>query len=157
MKLLKHYYTSFITTLFLLLFGQGVWGQTPNGTCDFGTTANGTTATTANTGFGGVRIGSAGGSFTIQNPGKTIGSQGELRGIAPTTSSINSVGLTSTEYGTATTTFTIAFDLHLSGGSSGIEGGWHNWAVLWPDDSFSWERKWALRNGSPFRMAQGRE
>ena len=27
MKLLKHYYTTFITTLFLLLFGQGVWGQ----------------------------------------------------------------------------------------------------------------------------------
>ena len=96
------------------------WGQTPNGTLDFGNTTDGTSATTTNTGFGGVRIGSAGGSFTIQNPGKTIGSQGELRGIAPTTSSINSVGLTSTEYGTATTTFTIAFDLHLSGGSSGI-------------------------------------
>ena len=27
MKLLKHYFTSFITTLFLLLIGQGVWGQ----------------------------------------------------------------------------------------------------------------------------------
>ena len=27
MKLLKHYYTTFITTLFLLFFGHGVWGQ----------------------------------------------------------------------------------------------------------------------------------
>ena len=27
MKLLKYYYTPFITTLFLLLFGQGGWGQ----------------------------------------------------------------------------------------------------------------------------------
>jgi hypothetical protein len=95
------------------------WGQTANGTLDFGSPTNGITASTANTGFGGVRIGSGGGGFTIQNPGKTIGSQGELRGIAPTSGSINSVGLTSTEYGTATTTFTIAFDLHLSGGSSG--------------------------------------
>jgi hypothetical protein len=96
------------------------WGQTPNGTLDFGNITDGTSATTTNTGFGGVRVGSAGGGFTIQNPGKTIGSQGELRGIAPTSASINSVGLTSTEYGTAATTFTIAFDLHLSGGSSGI-------------------------------------
>ena len=91
----------------------------PNGTLDFGTTANGTTSTTVNTGFGGVRVGSGGGGFTIQNPGQSIGTNGELRGIAPTTGSINSVGITSTEYGTAATTFTISFELHLSGGSSG--------------------------------------
>jgi hypothetical protein len=95
------------------------WGQTANGTLDFGSPTNGITASTANTGFGGVRVGSAGGGFTIQNPGKSIGSQGELRGIAPTSASINSVGITSNEYGTAASTFSIAFDLHLSGGSSG--------------------------------------
>lgn len=95
------------------------WGQTANGTLDFGSPTNGITASTANTGFGGVRVGSTGGGFTIQNPGKSIGSQGELRGIAPTSASINSVGITSNEYGTAASTFSIAFDLHLSGGSSG--------------------------------------
>jgi len=107
--------------LVILWFGASEkgWGQTPNGTLDFGTTANGTTATTGNTGFGGVRVGSGGGGFTIQNPGQSIGSDGELRGIAPTGTSINSVGITSTEYGTAATTFTISFELHLSGGSSG--------------------------------------
>jgi hypothetical protein len=105
---------------FMLVLGVGnVWGQTPNGTLNFGTTANGTTATTGNTGFGGVRVGTGGGSFTIQNPGQSIGSDGELRGIAPTNTSVNSVGITSTEYGTAATTFTISFEVHLSGGSSG--------------------------------------
>jgi hypothetical protein len=105
--------------LVMLLGIGGVMGQTPNGTLDFGTTANGTTATTGNTGFGGVRVGSGGGGFTIQNPGQSIGSDGELRGIAPTSASINSVGVTSTGYGTAATTFTISFELHLSGGSTG--------------------------------------
>jgi uncharacterized repeat protein (TIGR02543 family) len=105
--------------LFVVFIVNTGWGQTPNGTLDFGTTANGTTATTGNTGFGGVRVGTAGGGFTIQNPGQSIGADGELRGIAPTSGSINSVGITSTEYGTAATTFTISFELHLSGGSSG--------------------------------------
>jgi hypothetical protein len=110
------------TGLLLLFFGllaQSGWGQTPNGTLDFGITTNGTTATTANTGFGGVRVGTGGGGFTIQNPGQSIGTDGELKGIAPTAASINSVGITSTEYGTAATTFTISFELQLSGGSSG--------------------------------------
>jgi hypothetical protein len=107
--------------LLMLVMGgvSGVWGQTPNGTLDFGTVANGTTATTANTGFGGVRVGTGGGGFTLQNPGQSIGADAELKGIAPTGGSINSVGITSTEYGTATTTFTVSFELHLSGGSSG--------------------------------------
>jgi hypothetical protein len=93
--------------------------QTPNGFLDFGNAASGTAATTGNTGFGGVRVGSGGGGFTIQNPGLGIGSLGEVRAIAPTSTSINSIGLTSTEYGTAASTFTINFDLTLSGGSSG--------------------------------------
>ncbi len=110
----------------VLVLGVGnVWGQTPNGTLDFGTIANGTTASTANTGFGGVRVGAAGGGFTIQNPGQSIGVDGEFRGIAPTSAAVNSVGITSTEYGTAATTFTISFELHLSGGASGT---WHFFA-----------------------------
>ena len=95
------------------------FAQTPNGFLDFGTTADGTTATTGNTGFGGVRVGSGGGGFTIANPGKSIGSDGELRGVAPTSTSINSVGITSTEFGTAASTFTVSFELFLSGGASG--------------------------------------
>ncbi|MFY8021684.1 MAG: hypothetical protein ACOVP1_10815, partial [Bacteroidia bacterium] len=94
--------------------------QTANGFLDFGTATSNTTATTTNTGFGGVRVGTAGGGFTIQNPGQSIGINGELRGIAPSSASINSVGITSTEYGSASSLFTISFDLHLSGGSSGI-------------------------------------
>ena len=93
---------------------------TLNGTLTFGNTADGTTATTGNTGFGGVRVGTGGGGFTIQNPGQTIGSQAELRGIAPTGGSINSVGVTSTEYGTAAQVFTVSFEIYLSGGSSGM-------------------------------------
>ncbi len=90
-----------------------------SGTLDFGNTADGTTATTGNTGFGGVRIGTGGGSFTIVNPGQEIGTQAELRGIAPTTGSINSVGVTSAEYGTAATVFTVSFEVYFSGGNSG--------------------------------------
>lgn len=105
--------------LVMMLASVGVWGQTPNGFLDFGNPANGTTATTGNTGFGGVRVGTGGGGFTLQNPGQSIGTNAELRGIAPSTGSVNSVGLTSAEYGTAAATFTISFELHLSGGSSG--------------------------------------
>jgi hypothetical protein len=121
--------------LLSLCFFGGAWGQVPNGYLDFGTTSNGTTASTTNTGFGGVRVGAAGGGFTIQNPGQSIGTDGELTGIAPTTAAINSVGLTSAEYGTASTTFTISFELHLSGGASGT---WYFFAG----------------NGSPFGSAQ---
>ena len=111
-----------LKTLFLgmafLLYGQ-VWGQTPNGYLDFGNTANGTTATTGNTSFNQVRVGSGGGSFTIQNAGQSIGNQGEIRGIAPSTGSINSIDVTSTSFGTAAQTFTISFEIYFSGGSSG--------------------------------------
>jgi uncharacterized repeat protein (TIGR02543 family) len=92
---------------------------TANGTLDFGTPVDGTAATTANTGFGGVRTGTGGGGWTLRNPGQTIGTAGELRGVAPTSASINSVGLTSAEYGTAAQVFTTAFEVHFSGGSSG--------------------------------------
>jgi len=105
-------------TFFTLLSLEG-WGQTPNGFLNFGTTVDNTTATTGNTGFGGVRIGTGGGSIKLMNLGQSIGTDAELRGIAPTTVSVNSVGVTSTEYGTAATTFTVSFELHLSGGSSG--------------------------------------
>ena len=117
--LLKGWGLKVLSLMLVVMVGGSLMGQTPNGTLDFGTTANGTTASTTNTGFGGVRVGGAGGGFTIQNSGQSIGSDGELRGIAPTSTSVNSVGITSTEYGTAATTFTISFELHLSGGSSG--------------------------------------
>ena len=105
------------TLVFIILQANS---QTPNGFLDFGNPTTGTTATTGNTGFGGLRIGSGGGGpFTIQNPGQSIGTQGEFLGIAPTSASINSAGITSTEYGTAASTFTISFEVHLSGGSSG--------------------------------------
>jgi hypothetical protein len=94
-------------------------GQISNGSIDFGTLADGTTATSSNTGFGGVRIGTGGGGFLIKNPGYSIGSDAELLGIAPANTSVNSVGVTSTEYGPATNVFTIKFDVYLSGGSSG--------------------------------------
>src|ERR1043165_863672 len=106
-----------VTVLFCLAFNG--WGQTPNGAIDFGNTAGGTTATTGNTGFGGIRIGAGGGTVTIQNTGQSIGTQAEIRGIAPTGTSVNSFGITSTEYGTAATTFTVSFELYLSGGASG--------------------------------------
>ena len=105
--------------LALILSGAECLAQTANGFLDFGTTADGTTATTANTGFGGVRVGTGGGGFTIANTGQSIGTAGELRGVAPTVASINSVGITSAEFGTAATTFTISFELYLSGGSAG--------------------------------------
>lgn len=106
---------------FLLLFSSvWSWGQVSNGLLDFGNPADNTTATTANTGFGGVRVGAGGGGFFISNPGQTIGSGGELKGIATGTGSINSVGITSSEYGTSANLFTISFDLFFSGGDSGI-------------------------------------
>lgn len=118
LSLPKTYFKTVFVVLLFLIYNH-LFSQTPNGTLDFGNPTNNTTATTANTGFGGVRIGTGGGSFTIQNPGQAIGTQGELRGVAPTSTSINSVGVTDAQYGTATSTFTISFDLYLSGGSSG--------------------------------------
>ena len=50
--------------LAMTLLTQVGWGQSTNGFLDFGTTANNTTATTANTGFGGVRVGTGGGGFS---------------------------------------------------------------------------------------------
>lgn len=107
--------------MMMLVLGvsQSGWGQTRNGTLAFGNPTDGTTATTANTGFGGVRVGTGGGTITIANAGQEIGTQGELKLIAPTTASINSVGITSTEFGTAATAFTVSFEVYLSGGSSG--------------------------------------
>jgi hypothetical protein len=117
LNMLRKLHYLITTGLLLSTFGQA---QSPNGVLNFGTTADNTTATIANTGFGGVRVGSAGGSFVIQNSGTEIGTDGELRGIAPTTTSVNSVGISSTEYGTAATTFTVSFEIRLSGGTSGI-------------------------------------
>jgi CSLREA domain-containing protein len=96
-----------------------ICAQAPNGTLTFGDVPDGTTATTANTGFGGVRVGTGGGGFTLQNPGESIGSGAELKGVAPNTGSVNSVGVTSAEFGTAAQVYTVQFDAYFSGGSSG--------------------------------------
>ncbi|MFL9483585.1 beta strand repeat-containing protein [Chitinophagaceae bacterium LWZ2-11] len=98
-----------------ILFSH-VFAQKPDGYLDFGNPTDGVTATTSNTGFGGVRIGSGGGGFTLKNPGQEIGSGGELQGTAPTGSSVNSVGVIS---GINSGLFTISFEVYFSGGTSG--------------------------------------
>ncbi len=108
-----------LALLVLVVMGGSVRGQIANGFLNFGTTSSGTTATTANSGFSIIRIGSGGGNFTIQNPGQSIGYDGEIKGVAPNGGSVNSIGIASSAYGTAANTFTISFELHLSGGASG--------------------------------------
>lgn len=100
-----------------LCVGSSVQAQ--NGFLTFSNTSGNTTASTSNTGFSGVRTGTGGGGFTIVNPGEEIGTQAEIRGVAPTSASINSIGISSAEYGTAAQTFTVSFDVYFTGGSSG--------------------------------------
>jgi hypothetical protein len=108
------------TLIFVALVATSAWGQTPNGILDFGNVAEGTVATAANTAFSGVHIGSGGGSFIVKNPGQEIGYQAELQGVAPTGSSINSVGISAgTGFGDSSSTFTVAFEVCFKGGSSG--------------------------------------
>ncbi len=108
-----------VVTLFSLALSIGVLAQTPNGLLGFGDAVDGTPATTANSGFGGVRVGSGGGGFTLANPGVTTALGSELRGVSSSSGSINSVGVTSAEFGTAADVFSVQFIMNLSGGSSG--------------------------------------
>lgn len=64
-----------------------------------------------------VRVGSTGGSFNLENPGSSLGSNSELRIVAPTSASVNKFSIY--DYTTAATAFSLSFDLRLSGGSSG--------------------------------------
>ena len=101
---------------------QTIWNY------DFGT-GSGTfnTASSASTTFlptppvnGGtarVRVGSGGGSFNLENPGSSLGSGSELRIVAPTSTSVNKFSIY--DYISAATTFSISYDLRLSGGDSG--------------------------------------
>ncbi|MFA5805533.1 MAG: T9SS type A sorting domain-containing protein [Melioribacteraceae bacterium] len=84
-------------------------------------TASGTSTTflpapSTNGGTSFVRIGSAGGSFNLDNPGTTLGTDTELSGIGPTSTSVNKFSIYSY---TAATSFTIRFSIRFDGGSSG--------------------------------------
>lgn len=111
----------------VFLFGLITLGMAQPWTYDFGT-GTGSHTTGASTTFlpdppagGGadarVRIGTTGGSFNLENPGLVgFGSGSELRGVAPTTTSVNKFSIY--DY-TASKTFTIQFLIRLGGGSSG--------------------------------------
>lgn len=110
----------FLPTFSLFSLGFLAEAQTPNGTLDFGNPTNNDVATTANTGFGGVRKGMGGGSWILKNPGIiSLGQLGELRGVPPTNNKIASVGLTSAEYGTATQVSSIRFEVNLANNGTG--------------------------------------
>lgn len=101
------------------------WSQTPNGTIDFGSPVDATTLTTGSQTTYWTRTGTGGGSIALRNAGQEIGVIGEIEGTAPTSTSVNSIGITSAEFGTASTTFTVSFEVYLSGGASGT---WHFFA-----------------------------
>ena len=101
---------------------QTIWNY------DFGTgtgtynTASGNSTTflptpPTNGGTARVRVGSAGGSFNLVNPGSSLGTDSELVIVAPTSTSVNKFSIY--DYTTAATAFSLSFDLRLSGGSSG--------------------------------------
>jgi len=98
------------------------WGQP--WTYDFGTGTGSFTASASTTflptpvsGTARVRIGTGSGSFNLENPGlPNFGSESELRGVAPTGSSVNKISLY--DY-TGDKSFTIKFTLRFGGGSSG--------------------------------------
>ena len=64
-----------------------------------------------------VRVGSAGGSFEMANPGDALGSETELVGTAPTSGSVNKFSIY--DITTPATEFSLSFTLKLSGGTAG--------------------------------------
>lgn len=64
-----------------------------------------------------VRIGSTGGAFNLTNPGTTLGSNYELNGIAPTSTSVNKFSIQSH---TGAKFLKTSFRMRLDGGVSGI-------------------------------------
>lgn len=117
------------TLLALMTLGIAATGYAQLYTYDLGTgTGTFTTASTLSTTFlpqpttgGGselVRIGSTGGSWSLVNPGVSgLGSGSELVGVAPTSTSVNKFAIS--DFTTATSSFSMSFQLQLSGGSSG--------------------------------------
>ena len=63
-----------------------------------------------------VRIGSTGGSFNLNNPGTSLGSNYELNGIAPTSTSVNKFSI---QNFTGAKFLRTTFKLRLDGGASG--------------------------------------
>jgi len=116
-----------------------------NWTYDFGTnTGSFTTGASTNSflpapqtggGTNVVRIGSAGGSFQLVNPGG--GSY--LVGTAPTSTSVNKFSIYN--FSAPTTAFSLSFDMTLSGGSSGV------WS-LFAGDGASFESSTAAFTGA---------
>lgn len=71
----------------------------------------------SNGGTARVRVGTEGGGFFLENPGSTLGTDSELRGTAPTSSSINKFSI----YGwTGGKDFYVKFDIRLDGASDGL-------------------------------------
>lgn len=74
-------------------------------------------ATETNGGTARTRIGSAGGSFNIENPGNaSLGTNSEIRGVASTSASVNKFSIY--DY-TASKVFTTKFDVQFGGGTAG--------------------------------------
>ena len=72
-----------------------------------------------------VRIGTAGGSFDLVNPGDALGTDTELQGTAPTSTSVNKFSIY--DISAATPQFYASFKLKLTGGASG------NWYLFMGD------------------------
>ncbi|MFO1491549.1 MAG: PEP-CTERM sorting domain-containing protein [Kiritimatiellia bacterium] len=64
-----------------------------------------------------VRIGTTGGSFDLVNPGDALGTDTELQGTAPTSTSVNKFSIY--DIATPTPQFYASFKLKLTGGASG--------------------------------------
>ncbi len=118
-----------IFTLILMMAVVGMASAQP-WTYDFGTsTGTHTTNTTVlssdvspyfpvpTSGIAMTRIGTGGGSWNLENPGSSLGSGSELRGVAPTGGSVNKFSVY--DY-TAGKTFALRFRIRFDGGSSGI-------------------------------------
>src|SRR4051812_39420446 len=95
------------------------FATTANGavfTEDFGTLANATTISTANTNLTYVRVGSAGGSITATNP-STVGTGASATIAGPTTTSLNGIGVQSTLG--LTSQADLSFDLKFGNATTG--------------------------------------
>lgn len=125
MKQSKHYYTPFITTLFLLLIGHGVWGQV--WTYNFGNSTGSFTSSTASTNFlptpgsgtARVRVGTNPGSISLENPGlANLGTDSELK-ITSNTGSTSTTKFSVYDY-VASKIGCLKFSISMNGGTNGV-------------------------------------
>lgn len=99
--------SSFASTTWEYDFGTGT------GTFTSGVSTTFLPATETDGGTSRVRVGSGGGSFSLQSDG----SSSQLVGVAPTSSSINKFSIY--DFANAAATVTLTFDINLTGGASG--------------------------------------